>query len=66
MPEQLMVIPGVGLVTRHCHGVTLKGVPCMSLGPWDWTPVDGPWYCHNHMGQIPNDRREKDLQTATQ
>jgi len=51
--EPVMVTPGVGTFSRHCSGVTQKGVPCQALGPWDWEPSQGSWYCHHHLWQSP-------------
>lgn len=47
----MMVIPGVGPVSRMCHGTTKTGAKCRMTGPWDWTPEQGDWYCYAHRRQ---------------
>jgi hypothetical protein len=46
-----MVIPGVGMVSRGCHGTTQAGKKCQMMSPWDWSPEQGDWYCRVHKHQ---------------
>jgi hypothetical protein len=38
--------------SRLCSGTNHRThMKCKMLGPWDWCPDDGPWYCRVHKDQ---------------